>query len=611
SNMNPLISYLVLPETGVYTVRFMLLDGTYGGYHLLIEPVDPNLPTPTITSTPTRTATPTITPTPVVTPTITPTPVVTQTITPTPTRTLTPTVTAIPSPTASPQPNSGGGGFNEPSDSNYQIENYHCDVTTLDHPIVDLCQVDGIVAATIVSGHINQLGDVDRFLINVEEGMLISAATDIDVGGSNLDPMLEIWKLGGSRLHWDRYTTTNSNLDNATIAGFLIEQGGPHEIVIKASDWLQEGSNEFTGQYDLFISITDPNKVAWRSNSEGLETGGGWQHVSFGTSVNAALDKLGDIDDYHFDGNAGDTITVTFNKLESTLVAPLYPMIQIFAPSMNWYYSNTELQKSWDHECIKYGDHTMSSSEESFQCTLKESGAYTLRITTFNWESGFGPYKFIMDRTAAATATPVPPTATPTPTQTPTPTPTQTPTPTSSGSSWNGTHGTTVFTDSASHNIGDGNRMWWSGSDGRRTSYFYSRNGVEVANIYSDGHYACNGTPNTPNVGAMYKNDYSSYDGFNSFTDLNNVSAFNYTGNTVVVFCTKDVAQHHTQTANNPDLANNGLMVYRKNEGGQYRYGVVEFVSISNGDANYPKYMTIKWWLGNVGETDFRNVPNQ
>jgi hypothetical protein len=152
--------------------------------------------------------------------------------------------------------------------------------------------------------------------------------------------------------------------------------------------------------------------------------------------------------------------------------------------------------------------------------------------------------------------------------------------------------------------------MWWSGSDGRRTSYFYSRNGVEVANIYSDGHYACNGTPNTPNVGAMYKND-SSYDGFNSFTDLNNVSAFNYTGNTVVVFCTKDVAQHHTQTANNPDLANNGLMVYRKNEGGQYRYGVVEFVSISNGDANYPKYMTIKWWLGNTGETDFRDAPNQ
>ena len=522
SNMNPLISYLVLPETGVYTVRFMLLDGTYGGYHLLIEPVDPNLPTPTITSTPTRTATPTITPTPVVTPTITPTPTVaggilslgltpdsdgafcpgrivivnaviggipsgifdsrhyttsgsgigavlhldgtttigsasapgcnfqvgdtidisgsilkvavvratasptptvtpTVTPTPTPTPTSTPTVTAIPSPTPSPQANSGGGSFNETTDSNYQIENYYCDVTTLDHPIVDLCQVDGIVAATIVSGHINQLGDVDRFLINVEEGMLISTGTDVDVGGSNLDPMLEIWKLGGSRLHWDRYTTTNSNLDNATIAGFLIEQGGPHEIVIKASDWLQEGSNEFTGQYDLYISITDPNKVAWRSNSEDLETGGGWQHVSFGTSVNAALDKLGDIDDYHFDGSAGDTITVTFNKLESTFVAPLYPMIQIFPPSMNWYYSNTELQKSWDHECIHYGDHTMSSSVESLQCTLKESGAYTLRITTFNWESGFGPYKFVVDRAAAPTATPVP---SPTPTMTPTPIPT-------------------------------------------------------------------------------------------------------------------------------------------------------------------------------------------
>ena len=592
SNMNPLISYLVLPETGVYTVRFMLLDGTYGGYHLLIEPVDPNLPTPTITSTPTRTATPTITPTPVVTPTITPTPVVTQTITPTPTRTLTPTVTAIPSPTASPQPNSGGGGFNEPSDSNYQIENYHCDVTTLDHPIVDLCQVDGIVAATIVSGHINQLGDVDRFLINVEEGMLISTGTDVDVGGSNLDPMLEIWKLGGSRLHWDRYTTTNSNLDNATIAGFLIEQGGPHEIVIKASDWLQEGSNEFTGQYDLYISITDPNKVAWRSNSEELETGGGWQHVSFGTSVNAALDKLGDIDDYHFDGSAGDTITVTFNKLESTFVAPLYPMIQIFAPSMNWYYSNTELQKSWDHECIHFGDHTMSSTVESFQCTLKESGAYTLRITTFNWESGFGPYKFLVDRAAAPTATPVPPTATPTPvpsptpmppTATPTPAPTNTPT-AASGDTWYGTHGTTVMAESSSYNIGTGSRMWWSIASGKR-GYFYSGQGVSIANVNSTGK-GCNGTLTSHN---------GSYDGFENFSQLGNVANLTYSSATVGI-CSEDAPNYHGS-----DAQNDGLLVFRQND----QFGVMQFVSTNNGS------MTIKWWLGNEGETDFSTVPNQ
>ncbi len=587
-NLNPVINFAEISESGIYTIRFMLLDGTTSGYEMYVEAVDPALPTPTIIPTRTRTATPTISPTPARTPTQTPTPV----ITPTHTRTLTPTVTAIPSPTASPQPNSGGGGFNEPSDSNYQVENYHCDVTTLDHPVVTLCEVDGIVAATIVSGHINQLGDVDRFLINVEEGMLISTATDVDVGGSNLDPMLEIWKLGGSRLHWDRYTTTNSNLDNATIAGFLIEQGGPHEIVIKASDWLQEGSNEFTGQYDLYISITDPNKVAWRSNSEDLETGGGWQHISFGTSVNAALDKLGDIDDYHFDGNAGDTITVTFNKLESTFVAPLYPMIQIFPPSMNWYYSNTELQKSWDHECIRYGDYTMSSSVESLQCTLKESGAYTLRITTFNWESGFGPYKFLVDRAAAPTATPVPPTATPTPvpnptpmppTATPTPAPTNTPT-ASSGDTWYGTHGTAVMAESSNYDIGTGSRMWWSIADGKR-GYFYSGQGVSVANVVAGGK-GCNGT---------LTSDNGSYDGFESFSQLGNVATLTYTSATIGI-CSEDAPSYHGS-----DAQNDGLLIFRQND----QFGVMRFVSTNNGS------MTIKWWLGAEGETDFRTAPNQ
>ena len=429
-------------------------------------------------------------------------------------------------------------------------------------------------------------------MINVEEGMLISTGTDVDVGGSNLDPMLEIWKLGGSRLHWDRYTTTNSNLDNATIAGFLIEQGGPHEIVIKASDWLQEGSNEFTGQYDLYISITDPNKVAWRSNSEELETGGGWQHVSFGTSVNAALDKLGDIDDYHFDGSAGDTITVTFNKLESTFVAPLYPMIQIFAPSMNWYYSNTELQKSWDHECIHFGDHTMSSTVESFQCTLKESGAYTLRITTFNWESGFGPYKFLVDRAAAPTATPVPPTATPTPvpsptpmppTATPTPAPTNTPT-AASGDTWYGTHGTTVMAESSSYNIGTGSRMWWSIASGKR-GYFYSGQGVSVANVNSTGK-GCNGTLTSHN---------GSYDGFENFSQLGNVANLTYSSATVGI-CSEDAPSYHGS-----DAQNDGLLVFRQND----QFGVMQFVSTNNGS------MTIKWWLGNEGETDFSTVPNQ
>ncbi|MEC9278910.1 MAG: protein kinase, partial [Chloroflexota bacterium] len=64
NNMNPLIGYVLLSEEGVYTVRFMTLDGTYGGYHLEIEPAGQTLPTATITPLPLATPTPLLTPTP-------------------------------------------------------------------------------------------------------------------------------------------------------------------------------------------------------------------------------------------------------------------------------------------------------------------------------------------------------------------------------------------------------------------------------------------------------------------------------------------------------------------------------------------------------------------
>ena len=59
-NMMPFISNVQLPESGVYTVRFMLLDGNFGGYTLLIDSFDPESPsqplTPAVTSTPVVTA---------------------------------------------------------------------------------------------------------------------------------------------------------------------------------------------------------------------------------------------------------------------------------------------------------------------------------------------------------------------------------------------------------------------------------------------------------------------------------------------------------------------------------------------------------------------------
>ena len=56
-NLNPFISNALLSESGVYTIRFMLLDGTSGGYTLQIEPMNLTLQTPTMTPTPVVTPT--------------------------------------------------------------------------------------------------------------------------------------------------------------------------------------------------------------------------------------------------------------------------------------------------------------------------------------------------------------------------------------------------------------------------------------------------------------------------------------------------------------------------------------------------------------------------
>ena len=134
-----------------------------------------------------------------------------------------------------------------------------------------------------------------------------------------------------------------------------------------------------------------------------------------------------------------------------------------------------------------------------------------------------------------------------------------------------------------SYNLGTGSRMWWSIASGKR-GYFYSGSGMSVANVVIGGN-GCNGTLNSNN----------SYNGFNNFSQLGNVANLTYTSATVGI-CSEDASGYHGSNAQN-----DGLLVFRKND----QFGVMRFVSTDNGS------MTIKWWLGNEGETDFSTVPNQ
>lgn len=86
NGVNPIIEEQLLPESGLYTIRVQAVSGQ-GGFILQLNKIEPNTPTPIVTST----LAPTLTPTPIITstlaPTFTPTPIVE---TPQPAQTISP-----------------------------------------------------------------------------------------------------------------------------------------------------------------------------------------------------------------------------------------------------------------------------------------------------------------------------------------------------------------------------------------------------------------------------------------------------------------------------------------------------------------------------------------
>ncbi|MBH35686.1 MAG: hypothetical protein CL898_02235 [Dehalococcoidia bacterium] len=267
-------------------------------------------------------------------------------------------------------------------------------------------------------------------------------------------------------------------------------------------------------------------------------------------------------------------------------------------PSCPWkndgYTGFTNISMAGNLAGVPYSDTTVSwDTREGASCyfgllPFKQGNRYGLLDPlsidasgnlTLNWWVGDEGVTNFSNAPSLVTPSPTP---TPSPTSTPTPIPTATPTPNTS--TWNGTYGTTVMHESDSYDIGTGSRMWWSIAGGKR-GYFYSSQGVTIANVNPTGK-GCNGTHSAD----------GSYDGVESRSELSNVSTFQYSTGTNVGICSEDAAAYYGSNARN-----DGALVFKQND----RYGVMRFVSISNGN------MTIKWWLGAPGVTDFSDSPSQ
>ena len=157
----------------------------------------------------------------------------------------------------------------------------------------------------------------------------------------------------------------------------------------------------------------------------------------------------------------------------------------------------------------------------------------------------------------------------------------------SSSTSWNGTYGTIVVPESDYFNIGSGN-LWWSSNAGQR-GYFYTgtnsdySNPVQVAGVTSSSD--CNSS-------------YKGYTGLSDINDLSDASSLTYS-----IAPTPNNSQGAVFIASKSETScdNEGMLVFTQ----AGRYGVLDFMSVSS---DYS--MTIKWWLGASGVTDFSQAPD-
>ena len=152
----------------------------------------------------------------------------------------------------------------------------------------------------------------------------------------------------------------------------------------------------------------------------------------------------------------------------------------------------------------------------------------------------------------------------------------------SSSTSWNGTYGTIVVPEGY-FNIGSGN-LTWSISGGQQ-GYFYTGTNyysAQVAGVTSSSD--CNSS-------------YKGYTGLSDINDLSDASSLTYS-----IAPTPNNSQGAVYIASKSETScdNEGMLVFTQ----AGRYGVLDFVNVS-GDS-----MTIDWWLGAPGVSDFSQAPD-
>jgi len=196
-----------------------------------------------------------------------------------------------------------------------------------------------ILLGQVLSGTIDT-GEVDEFTFTGTAGDLLTLSLSEKEHGADTELWTEVYSPSGMKVEKLDGTSGPDEVENGKKVVYeLPNETGTYVIQVYDNNYTD------TEDYGLALEGLDPTSPDPYSEA-----------LSFGAAISAAIDELGDVDEYLFTGNAGDSVTVTLDA--DTTVD--------YKPRMALYYSATGEEIAEDSDLVS--------------ATLSDAGTYVIQV---------------------------------------------------------------------------------------------------------------------------------------------------------------------------------------------------------------------------------------
>jgi hypothetical protein len=224
------------------------------------------------------------------------------------------------------------------------------------------------VGDSVTDERLDDWNDLDEFIVTGAPGQLVIASAREEPGTMGV----RLEAVEPATRETLAFTSSNSYRPSGTTLPFALDSAGEAAVrLYRAIDVIpgEVGAYEF----GVYVFSTAPENVS--------------ATIAIGDTVRGeSIDRPGDVDEYIFDGAAGDTLSVYFNPISSPdHTMPL--VLEVLGSE-----SDDPLGS------IQIGVGAELGDWQTGAFVLPESGSYIVRVRGFNYELGSGEYEFTLQR---------------------------------------------------------------------------------------------------------------------------------------------------------------------------------------------------------------------